>query len=111
MKQQQQQQHYLLTFVGGRANLHGYLMTYDRRDVDHAIRVMLSTAERGGLRFNPALGMVTRLTTGVDDIVRAIIAKHSVEAGRLMAEATDYHLSSMSMPEGDSDDLTLMALH
>jgi hypothetical protein len=53
---------------------------------------------------------MTILTTGIST-VREIAGKQSKKAKRLMAQATDFHLTAWLLPDDHPDDKQLMKLH
>jgi hypothetical protein len=102
--------HYLLTFATtGGGHMHAYLITDDRRYIEHTLSEMLDAAERDGCRVIP-MGLCTTLHDDGRETVRNMIARLSPEARNLLNSATDFHKSIWFMPSGH-DNERLLALH
>lgn len=103
-------EHYLITIcVNPALNLHGYVMTDDKRDLMAVADTMVEIAETNGPLRLPVI-LQTTLDTGTD-VVREIVCKYSEEAKQLLATATNYHLSVFEMRADCPDDERLMELH
>lgn len=109
-KRKSQPIHYLLTISAARAHVHTYLITDNSRCLDHAIVTMFDQAAAHGLPVLP-LSLCTTLKDDGRETIRSIIGRHSPEAAKLIAAATDYHQSVWIMPHGSPDNDRLMELH
>jgi hypothetical protein len=104
--------HHLLTItVAPNMHMHTYLMAPDnRRYVEAVVNKMLDEAEKIGLHPIPII-LSTELSKKGVEIVRTTINKNNEEAGRTLADATDYHVSTWMMPDDHPDNAALMKLH
>lgn len=102
-------EHYLITLPIGQMHLHGYLMTDDKRYVQHTMNQMVDIAEREGPWLLPMI-LQTTLSTGVD-VVREVLCEIDEKAAQRFAAAKDYHLSIFSLTAHSPEDDRLMELH
>jgi hypothetical protein len=103
--------HYLLTIATtGGCHVHAYLMTDDRRYVEHVTNEMIEEAEKRGLRVLPIV-LSTRLRANGRGVVRGILSRKYPEAAECLRSATDFHQSVWIMPSGHPDNGQLLALH
>jgi hypothetical protein len=104
--------HYLLTvpMLPQQARLHCYLICSDKKYIHQVINKMMDIYETTGCRPRLPIILQTELNSGVE-LVREVAGEANPGFNKLIAEATDFHVSICSTPIGHPKDELLMALH
>lgn len=103
-------EHHLVTVDADRMHVHAYLMCDERRCVEQAIEAIMDRCEKAGVVIWPPVVLVTNLGDAVD-LVRTIMGRDRPDVVDMIAKATNFHLTIITMPKDDPDDIELMKLH
>lgn len=102
--------HYLISApLIPHAHAHCYLITTNRADTLKAADRMLHEVEKAGATPLGAV-MVTELDERVD-MVRGIVSARAGDDGKMLREATDFHMTVFCTAKGDREDVALMKIH
>ncbi|GEP59462.1 hypothetical protein [Reyranella soli] len=101
--------HYLLTIPLAGSNLHGYLMTNDKRHVAAVLEKMVGEViPKTGDRMALPMVLQTELGDAAGRVRDVIMA--DPQARECLLAARDFHFSAFSAPDPDID-RALMELH